>query len=290
MPLIFKQFCKVFRILYFMSKLKLLLHLSLLALLALASADEIDAHNINELKHEISEVFGIDSEEPFSKSLRNLPDFEATTAQIENIVGQNFSIVYKQWEEIQQFATNLVIGPMKKYQEIFTETDPKSTRVFTDFYDMIKVGLSPETIAINKEVYLTNEIVDQETFNEIYTKLMDYYKHWPPIFDYIESEKKIMLERIKRLTLQKHPDYTPTQLEVFPNTVSQAIEPEFPEIKKTSIGNPIDQDKFIKLKTDSLLKLQNKNITTIVILNPIDCSSRVFVPALIGIYLLLWVG
>ena len=271
-----------------MSRLKLLSLFALVLVCGLTIADAMDDKNIEELKRRIIDLFGDGQEDLFSRALRMLVDYEASNEQIEAIVGNHFSKVHKMWEEVRTFASLLVISPMKNFQRPYLEVNPSAVRVFQDFYDMILADLDPETVGINRDLYITYEIVDEESFTEVYTRLVDLYQRYIPLRDYMEKEKDEMMDRIKRLSIQKNPDYKPSTIDPFPNTVSASVEPtnQMPEIATPS-PPPSPKDRFSAPKGKAILAYENVKTNEIVVLTNLGTSHSSIFRGMIGVILML---
>lgn len=250
--------------------------------------DALDDHNMAQLRAQLKVTFG-EPEDIFSKALRNLPDFEATQSQIESVIGPHYSTVHKEWEEVRTIGINLVIGPMKRYQEIYTETKPMAAKVFGDYYDLIRAELNPQTIELNKDLYIIYEYVDAESLSEVVTKLGEFYERWAPLQKLIDEEKEEMMSRIKRLTLQKRPNYVPTKIEAFPNVVSESLEPTSPDIK---VRPPLVPkiDPFKKVKVQMVLELENADVKEIKPLEKIGSAASRLSTLALALVAIAWLG
>jgi hypothetical protein len=267
-----------------MSRLKLLSLIALALVYGLALADATDENNLKKLKDQITGLFGEGPEDVFSIALRKLIDYKATDWQIEKIVGNQYSTVENLWKEVVKFAGLIVIAPMKTYQKAYMQTNPSAVRVFEDFYDMILVELDPETIGINRELYIILEIVDEESFTEVYTRLVQFYQRYIPLRDYINKEKTEMMNRIKRLVDQKNPQYKPSTIDPFPNTTSSALEPviDLPE-EKTPPPRP--RDPFSSPKSKTVLAYENVKSTDITVLSTLGTCHEAIVKGIFAVVL-----
>jgi hypothetical protein len=268
-----------------MSRLKLLSLFAVVLFCGLASADATDDKNIERLKWKIVELFGNDSEDPFSRALRMLADYEASNEQIEVIIGNHFSKVLKMWDEVRRFAGLIVISSMKNFERSYIERNPTAARLFQDFYDMILADLDPETVGINRDLYIIYEIVDEVSFTEAYTKLVDYYQHYSPLKEFMEKEKEEMMNRIKRLIMQKNPDFKPKSVDPFPNIVSMSVEPtvETPQVEPPQ---PPPKEMFSGLKGKTIVAYQDVKTNELTVLAPLRDKSVAIVKVFIGLLLM----
>lgn len=254
-------------------KIAPLLFAALLAATAAGlSLEETSQVNLKLLDQQLRMQF-IDSEgeNVFVAALNKLPDGAATNEDIEGVIGIDYSLFKKLWASAKNQALGLVTRVMENTQKVYTVTNPKVIRIFTDYFLLLKLNLSPETVFLNRDSYVVLGAIDEGLFTQIYSELTKIFSLWRPLKLVLDQRRDEDFKEIKKLVAQKNPNYEPLQIPVEPNTVTTAMEPEYevvdnPETRvpppvfdfsdaKAEPETPMDDPSNVVLNTVTDLKL-----------------------------------
>lgn len=180
--------------------------------------------NMSIIVKKTHEYFNLDETiNPIVKSLIEQPDEITEMAKIEAIIGKNFFKIQEQFEMLRTLAKNIV-----RYElEAFKENVGQHLRVkylFADFDELMNDDLNfADTIAINKDSYLTFKNTIEENFNRVLTEFQRLYREYTQYADYIEGQFRLYLKHLHDIVLLKCPEFKIEPMENFPNIGKLAV-------------------------------------------------------------------
>ena len=153
----------------------------------------------------------------------------------------------------------------------YVVSNKKVLSLFTDYFRLMQMNLSPETVFLNRESYVVFGDIEEGLVTQIYTDLSQVYTLWRPLKLVLDERRDQDFKEIKRLVLQKNPDYEPIEVQILANTLTSSLEQEVREeetehkeplkdvfdFKDASVEpeSPMDDESNTVLRTTSELKL-----------------------------------
>ena len=221
-----------------------------LLLLSLKSLQENDEkppdHHFDlkkyKLNQKLKEIFSQDPEKnPFLKALEGFPNDVTEQEAIEKVLGRDFSLIKEETHSAKEYAMLLVKEDMKQYEETNPFGNTQLTRIFKDFYDLMDLQLSPDTLFLNKDSYVFFWEIPESQFVTVYTMLSELYEGYSPLERHINKTEKAFLKLVHKIVLLKCPDYEHREPETF--SLGANVDVDGPVVEESFTPKKVSFDK-----------------------------------------------
>jgi hypothetical protein len=194
------------------------------------SLEEQNKVNLSVLEMQLKMQFSLpDGQNIFLYALEKLPDGQASNEDIEAVVGADYDLFKKQWASAKLKALGLVSRVMETLKQHYVAGNPKTLSLFSDYFQLMQLNLSPETVFLNRESYVIFGELEEGLVTQIYTDLSKIYTIWRPLKLVLDEKRGEDFKEIKKVVAIKNPNYEPLEMDIGANTVTTALESEVAE-------------------------------------------------------------